>query len=220
MIVSSTAGGRSLWSAASRDLYAGANGAEPLRKKVLPQRDAPGMGCYEKHEFQKPGPGGPVRRNQQDLFLVLPDLAGGGSRRGRMCRIASVCLCTAENCWAESSTVSVTDEDDSFKWERFVGNRTLHLGNVNVPLSCPTIEGNEDGGGRRAASAEKGAVHNFISFSCTSGKKGTNHPTRESLGLGGVHAWPGKAWPSTLGLIQQWQQHPRGQPHRIFILRG
>ncbi len=104
-------------------------------------------------------------------------VAGGGSRQGRMCRIASVCLCTAENCWAESSTVSVTDEDDSFKWERFVGNRTLHLGNVNVPLSCPTIEGNEDGGGRRAASAEKGAVHNFISFSCTSGKKGTNHPT-------------------------------------------
>ncbi len=34
-------------------------------------------------------------------------------------------------------------------------NRTLHLGNVNVPPSRPAIEGNEDGGGRRAASGRK-----------------------------------------------------------------
>ncbi len=30
----------------------------------------------------------------------------GASRRGKMCWIASVCFCTAENCWAQSSTVS------------------------------------------------------------------------------------------------------------------
>ncbi len=51
------------------------HGAEPLRKKVLPQRDVPGRGCCEELEFRKPGPGGLVRRNQQDLFLILPDLA-------------------------------------------------------------------------------------------------------------------------------------------------
>ncbi len=34
-------------------------------------------------------------------------------------------------------------------------NRTLHLGNVNVPRGRPAIEGSEDGGGRRAASGRK-----------------------------------------------------------------
>ncbi len=28
-------------------------GAEPLRKEVLPQRDAPGRGFREEHEFRK-----------------------------------------------------------------------------------------------------------------------------------------------------------------------
>lgn len=51
------------------------NGAEPLREKALSQGDAPGRGCREEHEFRKPGPGGPERRNQQDLLLILPDLA-------------------------------------------------------------------------------------------------------------------------------------------------
>ncbi len=31
--------------------------------------------CRKEHEFWKPSPGGPERRNQQDLLLVLPDLA-------------------------------------------------------------------------------------------------------------------------------------------------
>ncbi len=51
------------------------NGAKPLRKEVLPQKNAPGRVCREENEFGKPGPGGPVRRDQQDLLLVLPDLA-------------------------------------------------------------------------------------------------------------------------------------------------
>ncbi len=34
-------------------------------------------------------------------------------------------------------------------------NRTLHLGNVNVPPSRPAIDGSEDGGSRRAASGRK-----------------------------------------------------------------
>ena len=34
-------------------------------------------------------------------------------------------------------------------------NRTLLLGNVDAPPSCPTIEGSEDGGRKRAASGHK-----------------------------------------------------------------
>ncbi len=61
-------------------------GAVPLREEVLPQRNAPGKGCREGNEFGKPGPGGPVQSDQQDLLLVLPELA--------------------QNCWAKPSTVS------------------------------------------------------------------------------------------------------------------
>ncbi len=72
-------------------------GAEPLRKEVLLQRNVPGMSCREEVEFGKPGPGGPVCRNQQDLLHVLPDLAqclceqahGGNAylrkARGKLC---------------------------------------------------------------------------------------------------------------------------------------
>ncbi len=59
-------------------------------------------GCHEEHEFRKPGPGRPIRRNQQDLFLVLADLAQclcekahWGKRKlaeaqGQLCASASV----------------------------------------------------------------------------------------------------------------------------------
>ncbi len=50
-------------------------GAEPLREEVLSQRNLPGRCCREENEFGKPVPGGPKRRNQQDLFLTLPELA-------------------------------------------------------------------------------------------------------------------------------------------------
>ncbi len=46
-------------------------GAEPLREEFLPQRNAPGRCCREGNEFRKPGPGGPMWRDQQDLLLVL-----------------------------------------------------------------------------------------------------------------------------------------------------
>ncbi len=72
--------------------------------------------------------------------------------------------------------------------------------------------------------AEKGDIHHFVSSSCTSGKKGirvghgreprpvprNQSSSREGSGLGGVHRQTGKAWPSTLGPIQRWRQHPRG----------
>ncbi len=44
-------------------------------RAVVSQEDAPGRGCHEEHESRKPGPGGPERRNQQDLLLVIPALA-------------------------------------------------------------------------------------------------------------------------------------------------
>ncbi len=62
----------------------------------------PGRGCREENEFGKPGPGGPERRDQQDLLLVLPDLhsvcasrlTGGNAylhrARGQLCASASV----------------------------------------------------------------------------------------------------------------------------------
>ncbi|XDV15103.1 hypothetical protein PO909_015243 [Leuciscus waleckii] len=46
-----------------------------MREKVFPQRNRPRRGCREKHELCKPSPVGPIRRNEQDLLLVLPDLA-------------------------------------------------------------------------------------------------------------------------------------------------
>lgn len=86
-------------------------------------------------------------------------------------------------------------------WAQVHRNRTLHLGNVNVPPCHPAIEGSEDGGGRQAAFGRKGAVHDFIIYLCTSGKKGTragrgHEPEpmprnqlsrREGSGLGSVH---------------------------------
>ncbi len=78
------------------------NGAEPLRKEVLPQKNGPGRGCRGENEFGKPGPGGPERRDQQELLLVLPDFAQclceqahwGNAylhrARGQLCASASV----------------------------------------------------------------------------------------------------------------------------------
>ncbi len=43
-----------------------------------------------------------------DWGLAPGAAVDGVSRRGRMCWIASVCCCTAENCWAKPSTVSPT----------------------------------------------------------------------------------------------------------------
>ncbi len=50
-------------------------GAKPLREEFLPQRNAPGRCCREGNEFGKPGLGGPMGRDQQDLLLILPELS-------------------------------------------------------------------------------------------------------------------------------------------------
>ncbi len=52
----------------------------------------------------------------------------GASRRGRMCWIASVCCCTAENCWAKPSTVS----PNSPPWE--ILHQLLHQPRVGTTL--------------------------------------------------------------------------------------
>ncbi len=83
--------------------------------------------------------------------------------------------------------------------------------------------------------AVKVAIHDFVSSSCTSGKKGTGaghgcepRPLRETnRPAARAQDWavcwpparcsrlPGQAWLSALGPVQQWRQHPRGAapPH-------
>ncbi len=58
-------------------------------------------------------------------------------------------------------------------WAQVPRNRSLHLGNFRVPPGSPAIEGSEDGGDGQLLLAMKGAIHDFVSSSCTSGKKGT-----------------------------------------------
>ncbi len=56
----------------------------------------------------------------------------GASRQGRMCWIASVCCCTAENCWAKPSTVS----PNSPPWEMgALRNRALSTSFISARLS-------------------------------------------------------------------------------------
>ncbi len=50
-------------------------GAPSLRKEIPPQRNLPRRGCREEHQFREPSPIGPVWGYQEDLLLVLPDLA-------------------------------------------------------------------------------------------------------------------------------------------------
>ncbi len=82
-------------------------------------------------------------------------------------------------------------------------NRTLHLGNVNLPPSRPAIEGSEDGGGKGAASGrKKGPSTTSSAPRALPGRKepgqgvvtshgpcrGANQSRREGSRLGGVHA--------------------------------
>ncbi len=56
----------------------------------------------------------------------------GASCRGKMCWIASVCFCTAENCWAQSSTVS----PNSPAWETRASRKlTLSTSLLSARLS-------------------------------------------------------------------------------------
>ncbi len=85
-------------------------------------------------------------------------------------------------------------------WAQVHRDRSLHLGNARVPPGHSAVEGSEDGGGGRATSGRERAIHDFISSSCTSGKKGTGagrgceprpaprnqSSSREGLGLGGL----------------------------------
>ncbi len=110
-------------------------------------------------------------------------------------------------------------------------NRTLHLGNVNVPPSRPAIEGSEDGGGRRAASGrKKGPSTTSSAPRALPGRKepgqgvvashgpcrGANHLTTRARDWEvctppvPISRRPGKAQPSTLGPIRRRPQHPRG----------
>ncbi len=82
-------------------------------------------------------------------------------------------------------------------WAQVHRDRSLHLGNARVPPGHSAIEGSEE---KPRLLAVKGAIHELVSSSCTSGKKGTGagrgcepRPTprdqsssREGSGLGGL----------------------------------
>ncbi len=118
-------------------------------------------------------------------------------------------------------------------------NRTLPLGNINVPPSRPAIEGSEDGGGRRAASGrKKGPSTTSSAPRALPGRKepgqgvvashspcwGANHlavrardwevctPPARSRGGPGKHGR--QLW------VQFGGRRRGGQSRRIFILRG
>ncbi len=76
--VPSTAGGQNTQVCCTwrfPDLDAGATWFRASEKGVPSSEGCARRSCHEEHEFRKPGPGGPRRRNRQDLFLVLADLA-------------------------------------------------------------------------------------------------------------------------------------------------
>ncbi len=142
----------------------------------------------------------------------------GASRRGRMCWIASVCCCTAENCWAKPSTVS----PNSPSWEMgasrkralstsFISARLSQRcsgtatalstwGMPAYPLATPPSRVVRTEEADERLLAVKGAIHELVSSSCTSGKKGTGagrgceprpaprnqSSSREGSGLGGL----------------------------------
>ncbi len=126
-------------------------------------------------------------------------------------------------------------------WAQVHRDRSLHLGNPSVPPGSPAVEGSEDGGGgQERLLAVKGAIHDFVSSSRTSGKKGTGaergceprpapsnqSSSREGSGLGGLltsspiltAAWASMAVSSGSG--GGGDNTRGGQPHCTFILRG
>ncbi len=71
-------------------------------------------------------------RRRADWGLTPGAAVDGASRRGRMCWIASVCCCTAENCWAKPSTVS----PNSPAWEMGASRkRALSTSFISARLS-------------------------------------------------------------------------------------
>ncbi len=110
-------------------------------------------------------------------------------------------------------------------------DHSLHLGNACIPPGSPAMEGSEDGGGRRAASGrERGHPRLCQLLMHLREKKApeqntvvnhapvreTNHPAARArdwtvcLPPARYLRLPGQAWPSALGPVLRWRQHPRG----------
>ncbi len=76
--------------------------------------------------------GGHRRAPTATSRLGLALRRSGTSCQGKMCWIASVCFCTAENCWAQSSTVS----PNSQAWETRASRKlTLSTSLLSARLS-------------------------------------------------------------------------------------
>ncbi len=85
-------------------------------------------------------------------------------------------------------------------WAHVHRDRSLHLGNAHVPLATPPSRVVRTEEADERLLAVKGAIHDFVSSSCTSGRKGTRvergceprpaprnqSSSREGSGLGGL----------------------------------
>ncbi len=81
-------------------------------------------------------------------------------------------------------------------WAKVHRDRSLHLGNAAYPLATPPLRVVRMEEADERLLAVKGAIHDFVSSSCTSGKKGTEagrgpaprnqSSRREGSGLGGL----------------------------------
>ncbi len=166
------------------------------------------------------------------------DVQGGGCLARSAISFGRVSGCPLTGLGREMRTVPPSG---GVSWAQVPRDRSLHLGNARVPPGHSAVEGSEDGGGGRAASGRERAIHDFISSSCTSGKKGTGagrgceprpaprnqSSRREGLGLGGLvdlqpdaHGCPGKHGHQLWVRCGGGDNTRGGQPHRTFILRG
>ncbi len=167
------------------------------------------------------------RRAPMVTGRLRPGPGGSGGwciKPGQVCWIASVCCCTAENCWAVSLQALDGRRGRFLQVAAFRGHRCTAIalstwGIPSYPLATPPLRLVRMEEADERLLAVKGAIHDFVSSSCTSGKKGTE----AWRGWDWAVWWPpvqcsrlpGQAWPSALGPVRRWRQHPRGAapPH-------
>ncbi len=138
--------------------------------------------------------------------------------------------------WGVPSYTPSLTPDGSSKWRTFRGHMCTATalstwGMPAYPLATPPSRVVRTEEADERLLDVKGAIHKLVSSSCTSGKKGTGaergcepcpaprnqSSSREGSGLGTRDSrLPGQAWPSALGPVRRWRQHPRGAalPHR------
>ncbi len=148
-----------------------------------------------------------MRSSCINFGLVLPLCICFSALAWWTCRIAIACR--AEAAWPTVLSALAARAADSlqaldrrrerflhmavfFFWAQVHRNRSLHLGNVHIPLAAPPSRVVRKEEEDEWLLAMKGAVHDFVISSCTSRKKGTvvsrvpcretNHPAASTQG--------------------------------------